>query len=1182
MTKNDYNYATLSGCDTRGCNIYNNSSSSSPASSPAWCRDKCGDLTIPFPFGIELQVMTFTSRDCYDTKGLRAYRNTPILWLSPSYTISNTKNKFVAIGCDTYALFQGYRGEERFITGCMSLCDSLGSVEYQDSYCSGIGCCQTSIPSGLKNCTVQLSSYYNHTFIMDFNPCSYAFIVEQGQFKFNSTSFQQLNSISQIPMVINWEIGDETCDIAAQKREDFVCKADYSECVNRNTTINGSGYICQCLPGYQGNPYLPHGCQGVSGGFLVLLVGISLIYWQMQRRKFTKLKEQYFIQNGGLLLQEKLASQVGSVETTKIFTAEELEKATNNYHESRILGEGGYGIVYKGILPDSNRVVAIKKSKIGVPTQKEQFVNELIVLSQINHRNVVRLFGCCLETSVPLLVYEFIANGTLFEHIHHINGRGSSFSWELRLKIAAETAGALAYLHSSALMQIIHRDVKATNILLDDNYMAKVSDFGASRLIPLDQNQLTTLVQGTFGYLDPEYFLTNQLTEKSDVYSFGVVLMELLTSKVALSFARPEEERNLASFFVCSMDEGHLYQILDDDIANERNIGTLQNVADLAKRCVRFKGEDRPSMKEVAMELEGMRIAAKHPWGKDDICAEETEYFLGSPNSDTYLLNVRADCGPSGTSSGYDSMQNQLLVVNPTAATAQARPNCQDKCGNLTIPYPFGMGEGCYLRPEFNITCNQSAQPPSAHWMGGTNRITNFSVADGELQIMLDVATACYDDSGEETEDSSSTWLELPPPYSMSHTQNNFTTVGCDTLGIFVGERSGDGGPKKEKVKAGNSVTLCGDILGDALPDSCSGFGCSQASIPGGLRNISTFLQSLTTGNRTGIYNPWYAKYPCSYAFIVEQGNFSFNPNTTFQELNNSRQLPAVLNWAVEGESCDAAQQNPNFPCKENTKCVERTTIGGPPAYICQCSSGYLGNPYLPDSCQDIDECKDSNPCSIGTCINFSGDYSCKCPKGYKNDDKNQKSCIEHNPSNRWKIILLAVISLGVSAGLLVLLIGISWIYWGLHRRKIMKLKEKYFKENGGLLLQQQLAIQGSPMETTKIFTAEELEKATNNYHESRVLGEGGYGTVYKGVLPDNKVVAIKKSKIGVSTQKEQFVNEMIVLSQINHINVVRLLGCCLETPVPLLVYEFITNGTLFEHIHNTKGKGSPLSCNYD
>ncbi|KAL6282903.1 hypothetical protein ACE6H2_013832 [Prunus campanulata] len=520
-------------------------------------------------------------------------------------------------------------------------------------------------------------------------------------------------------------------------------------------------------------------------------------------------------------------------------------------------------------------------------------------------------------------------------------------------------------------------------------------------------------------------------------------------------------------------------------------------------------------------------------------------------------------------------MPLSLLIAQAAAITKGpqlALPNCPYyHCGNLIIPYPFGMGEGCYLRPEFNITCNLSTQPPSAYWTGGTNRITNFSVADGELQIMLDVAMECYDDYGRETE-YNSLLLQLPPPYSMSHTQNNFTTVGCDTIGIFLGERSGE-----EKAEVGNSVTLCGDILGEALPDSCSGIGCSQASIPGGLRNISTFLQSVTD-NRTAIDNLWYAKYPCSYAFIVEQGNFSFNPNTTFQELKNSRKLPAVLNWAVEGESCDAAQQNPKSPCKENSKCVERTTIGGPPAYICQCSSGYRGNPYLPDSCQDIDECKDSNPCSIGTCINLPGGYSCKCPKGYKNDGMNQKSCIKHHPSNRWKIILLAVISLGVSAGLFVLLIGISWIYWGIHRRRLMKLKEEYFKENGGLLLQQQLASQGSSMETTKIFAAEELEKATDNYHESRVVGEGGYGIVYKGILADKKVVAIKKSKVGVPAQNEQFVNEVIVLSQINHRNVVRLLGCCLETPVPLLVYEYITNGTLFHHIHGKKSEGSSLS----
>ena len=139
--------------------------------------------------------------------------------------------------------------------------------------------------------------------------------------------------------------------------------------------------------------------------------------------------------------------------------------------------------------------------------------------------------------------------------------------------------------------------------------------------------------------------------------------MELLTSKRALDFNRPEEERNLASFFVCLMEEDRLNEIIDDDLLNERNIETLKTVANLAKRCVRLKGEDRPTMKEVAMELEGMRITEKHAWGKAEICPEETEYLLGPGNSDAYPVDVRADCGPStGTAIGYDSMQIQMLI----------------------------------------------------------------------------------------------------------------------------------------------------------------------------------------------------------------------------------------------------------------------------------------------------------------------------------------------------------------------------------------------------------------------------------------------------------------------------------------------------------------------------------------
>ncbi|KAK2996620.1 hypothetical protein RJ639_025734 [Escallonia herrerae] len=306
---------------------------------------------------------------------------------------------------------------------------------------------------------------------------------------------------------------------------------------------------------------------GISMGALFLIIGIFWLYKVVLRIKNKKRKEKFFKRNGGLLFQQQTSVDKGSAEKTQ-FSAKELEKATDNFNENRILGRGGQGTVYKGMLTDG-QMVAVKKSKIVDESQLEQFINEVVILSQLNHINVVKLLGCCLETEVPLLVYEFISKGTLFKHIHDQSNE-FPLSREMRLRIATESQSGRLW-----------------------NFAVHIA---------IDQTQ-TTLVKGTFGYLDPEYF---QSTEKSDVYSFGVVLVELLTGKKPISMTRKGEQRSLATHFLLSEEENRLFEIFDPRVLKEGTKVELMAVASLARRCLNLNGKNRPTMKEVAAELEGI------------------------------------------------------------------------------------------------------------------------------------------------------------------------------------------------------------------------------------------------------------------------------------------------------------------------------------------------------------------------------------------------------------------------------------------------------------------------------------------------------------------------------------------------------------------------------------------------
>ncbi|XP_059446763.1 wall-associated receptor kinase-like 22 [Corylus avellana] len=383
-------------------------------------------------------------------------------------------------------------------------------------------------------------------------------------------------------------------------------------------------------------------CGGL--GLLVMLVGGWWSYKVIKKRRMIKQKNMFFKRNGGLLLKQQLSSHETNVENTKLFNSKDLEMATDRFNVNRILGQGGQGTVYKGMLADG-RIVAVKKSRVIDEGKLQEFINEVVILSQINHRNVVKLIGCCLETEVPLLVYEYIPNGTLFQYV---NEQIEEFplTWDMRLRIATEVAGALYYLHSLASSPIYHRDIKSTNILLDEKYRAKVADFGTSRSITVDQTHLTTLVHGTFGYLDPEYLQSSQFTEKSDVYSFGVVLAELLTGEKAISSTRTQESKSLATYFIQSVEENNLFDVLDSRVLKEGKKEEIIVVANLAKRCLNLNGKKRPTMKEVTKELEAVQTLQKAPNLQQNY--EELEYVQAE-------MYEPWDAAPSSTTSSVDA-----------------------------------------------------------------------------------------------------------------------------------------------------------------------------------------------------------------------------------------------------------------------------------------------------------------------------------------------------------------------------------------------------------------------------------------------------------------------------------------------------------------------------------------------
>ncbi|KAH0459307.1 hypothetical protein IEQ34_012121 [Dendrobium chrysotoxum] len=875
-----------------------------------------------------------------------------------------------------------------------------------------------------------------------------------------------------------------------------------------------------------------------------------------------------------------------------LYSFDSIATATNNFNNSNKLGEGGFGHVYKGVLPDG-KDIAVKRLSRSSGQGQQEFKNEMTLIAKLQHRNLVRLLGCCIQGEENMLIYEYMPNKSLDAFIFAPDKQGL-LGWSKRFDIIEGIARGLVYLHQDSRLRIIHRDLKASNILLDESMNPKISDFGMARIFGNDQNQDNTeRVVGTFGYMAPEYGMEGLFSVKSDVYSFGILVLEIVSGRRNNSFHRMGNSIiNIVGYAWQLWNEDRTTELIDSSILETCSTRQVMRCIHVGLLCVQDRANDRPDMPSVLLMLGRMMNNLPTP-------KQPTYISQGNHHCPHFLLPllllslslfIRAFSGTTTLLQGQSLTDNGQTLISPA------------KIFELGFFSPEGSSSRRYLGiyyhniPTRSIVWIANRDSPLLDSSGilslGTNG--NLSLLDGATGNSLwstDTSTTSNNSLSLMLLDTGQLVLQLAKEKiiwdSFAHPADTFLpgmkilfNKKTDSRILFRSWRSADD-PSTGNYSLGlDSSAQIFIWEGDSRPRWRSGQWDGTKFIGTTMRPLYLYGFHLTNDVHNGLIYFTYTQLTSSLLRFVLQWDG----------------VPNVSMLVMKTKQWESIWVQPVNDCEIYGKCGEFGICSQSSSPICSCFKG-----FEPRNVEEWGNGNWSGGCvrrtELGCEMNGSrnGEDGFFKVEGVKVPDlsdwastvRNNEDCESYCQSNcsckayayvlgigcfTWdrRIIDVSEFAKGKNSNgndLYIKLAASELDWWEKHRMREVSFdslasKRTGITESSGLSGSVDEGLEANRIELP-LYSFDSIATATNNFNNSNKLGEGGFGHVYKGALPDGKDIAVKRLSRSSGQGQQEFKNEMTLIAKLQHRNLVRLLGCCVQGEEKMLIYEYMPNKRL-------------------